>query len=469
MHFYTNTKIIYRGANMFFTSRNNEKFTKTQLQQYIQAFQKGQLDNVPNWLYSELEPITETQTSHHASLPQMTEALQIGFGEAVVQHNEVQSVTWNNTARTKLGYTSSLSTELQAAVLQAAKTLTVQHLTMPLAQNKTLVDVTVTAQRMPQHVAVYIGFTAKEIEASVQNPSNDLFLKKYALITQAMSEGAYYITFKRDGQTLPALEYWFSAQYNGILGNAPSESTGTIEDFLKSVYEEDLDASLKLFNEFLSDNSRKTLLFNLRLLKQGEPIWIRNSIHKNIDASGEIETLAGVIGDISIEMEKEVRAKEVKARTTEFSESMKELVTTIADLSTQAQQLATAQHSSTAAANAAKRSADDTQTISNLINTIAEQTNLLGLNAAIEAARAGEYGKGFGVVADEVRKLANSSAAATSDIEKSLSDLKLQIDTILNSMNGISELANKQAALTEEVNSTVDEMNKVVYKIIDIV
>ena len=116
-----------------------------------------------------------------------------------------------------------------------------------------------------------------------------------------------------------------------------------------------------------------------------------------------------------------------------------------------------------------QKSADDTQAISNLINTIADQTNLLGLNAAIEAARAGEHGKGFGVVAEEVRKLANSSAAATSDIERSLNDLKAQIDKILSYMNGISDLANTQAALAEEVNSTVDEMSKMMNDLVKIV
>ncbi|MCL9661570.1 methyl-accepting chemotaxis protein [Paenibacillus hunanensis] len=140
----------------------------------------------------------------------------------------------------------------------------------------------------------------------------------------------------------------------------------------------------------------------------------------------------------------------------------------INSVTSQAQELAGAQEHSTEAANRAKVSADETQNISNFIREIANQTNMLGLNASIEAARAGELGRGFSVVADEVRKLAINSAGATENIEKSLGEMKDQIEKILFQISNMTTLTQSQAALTEQLNASMDEVNHMARAISDL-
>ena len=103
-------------------------------------------------------------------------------------------------------------------------------------------------------------------------------------------------------------------------------------------------------------------------------------------------------------------------------------------------------------------SAQQIQTVTDIIADISNQTNLLALNASIEAARAGEQGKGVGVVASEIQKLAEQTNESATHIEEIVQELLRDAEKAVETMYGVKEIMHTQSDHVEQTESAFEQV-----------
>ena len=110
-----------------------------------------------------------------------------------------------------------------------------------------------------------------------------------------------------------------------------------------------------------------------------------------------------------------------------------------------------------------KKTADEMNSITDIITNVASQTRLLALNASIEAARAGEAGRGFAVVATEISNLAGQTTEATDHINKLISEVVSQVGTMVTTIEKLLEIDDEESKCAadtaesfEKISGTVD-------------
>ena len=212
-----------------------------------------------------------------------------------------------------------------------------------------------------------------------------------------------------------------ASSFAGIVGgiNVATKELGEVSEEFNAIFT-DMQNSLGMTNESVSLIAKNTIA-------QADKT---NRIKDRID---EISRSISGISD-------NVNALTVSAdKMEECNSNAEEIINKLIEISVQCKE---AIEDVRKQADLTNQSAQQIQTVTEIIADISSQTNLLALNASIEAARAGEHGKGFAVVADEIRHLSEQSSEAADNIHKIINGLSGMTDEVSNRVNAGAESAN---------------------------
>lgn len=224
---------------------------------------------------------------------------------------------------------------------------------------------------------------------------------------------------------------------------------------LTGVYTEELPGDLSVivnaiktlnsgFNSTLSDMQRQSMQIAAGASQ------VANSSQDLAENTTEQAESLDDLQQLSDEIEDHTRKAGNRIQTAK--EALEKLVATMKQSSGEIENLKTSMQDITMASK-------DIQGISGQMGNIANQINLLSLNASIEAARAGEAGRGFAVVAGEIGQLASQSAEAVDNTRESLESSIRYAENGSNAVTGIIASFDEVMSGVESIGS---EMARVV-------
>lgn len=217
-------------------------------------------------------------------------------------------------------------------------------------------------------------------------------------------------------------------QIGNVLGgiNRATGELGEVSDEFQSIFSNMIE-SLECTDELVEKITNNTIA------QAGQTEEMKNKIEANMES----------ISYVSDGMEKlNQSAEKMENYNVSAEEIMKELITISKKNDVAIEHVK--EHTTLT-----NQSAQQIQSVTEIIANISSQTNLLALNASIEAASAGENGRGFAVVAEQIRVLADESKKATEQISKLVNDLM--------------DKANANVKITESVSAAVEEQNEKIH------
>jgi methyl-accepting chemotaxis protein len=281
-----------------------------------------------------------------------------------------------------------------------------------------------------------------------------------------------------------------------------AEGEGDLRQRLPHKGNSELDELAVWFNRFMDDlqkiigeiQSSATLLATasteLAHNAQETGLQSNDQLNKSTEVAASTNQLSSAIGEVAMNTQSaEALSKSAQDGAEQGSNMIVSSASSIDGLAVEISRSANV-------INQLRQDVTNIETVLDVIEEIADQTNLLALNAAIEAARAGEQGRGFSVVADEVRTLASRTRSSTDEIkqmievlqkgaEKAVSvmiesqetanscvqqseSVKENFAFIRESVDQMTEMMSQITASTEEQSTVVEEVNKNISEMTDV-